>query len=1292
MIKTTKFYIVVFLTLVLARTPGFAQYNGGSGDGNHSSLLTLTSCPVPSTFYAYFGGSGDGANTNLNTNTACSTPPSQFFAYMGGNADGAAVKLHTLTSCSAPPTNYFAFMGGTNDGAAKAQLTLTTCGIPSQFYAYMGGAGDGFKADSIINCPTVPPVANFSASTTPICAGSSVTFTDLSTNVPSSWSWTFAGGTPGTSSVQNPTITYNTPGTYNVTLTATNAHGTNTLTMTGYITVNAIPAANAGPNVSICNGSSTTLNASGGTSYSWLPISGLSSATVANPVASPASTTTYTVTATSGGCSSTDAVLVTVNSVPTANAGTDATICNGASTVLTATGGTSYSWSPTTGLSSTTTASTTASPSITTTYTVTVTASGCSATDAVMVTVNPTPTANAGTDVTICNGTSTTLSASGGTSYSWTPAAGLSSTTINNPVASPSSTTSYTVTVTSGSCSSTDAVLVTVTPLPSANAGSDVSVCSGASTTLSASGGTSYSWSPATGLSSTTISNPVASPAGTTTYTVTVTNAGCSATDAVVVTVNSSLTANAGSDVSICSGSSASLNASGGASYSWSPSTGLSSSTVANPVAGPSVTTTYTVTVTSGSCSATDAVVVTVNALPTATISASGPTTFCPGDSVILTASTGASYLWSTTATSSAITVSSSGNYYVTVTDLNGCSATSAVVSVTVHPSFTATINPGGPTTFCQGGSVSLTASSGSDYLWSNGDTTQITTAAVSGTYSVTVSDIYGCAASAASITVTVNPNPPAPGISAGGNTNICIGDTVTLTSSPANSYLWSTGATSDSINVSTAGTYSVIAYNAFGCGTSSSGTTVNVDVPLADFSGSPLLVFTPTATVNFTSTTSGVPPYTYSWNFGDAGTSGLSTPNHTYGFIGYQTVSLTVTDSAGCSNTVTKPSYVEVEQLFPSWAMLTGTTLDLTGVSFIDAQTGIMSMTDGNCLISIDSGNTWSPLPTGNTEALTGTCIIPGNWFVTGVNGTILLSTNNGSSWTPFVTGTTETFNGSSFSSPTNGFAVGTNGTIQKYDGSSWTPESSGSPEHLNNVFALSSGEAIAVGDNQTILKYNGSSWSPQTSPLSFNIKDVRFSSLLNGYAAGTNGIILQTNDGGSTWNPSLTGVDIDFNSIEVAGPDSAWAAGTNGIVYTTVDSGSTWIRYSVGYPEDQDEIRVNQGKGHVTGQGGHGRNFGEHSAIATNITIENPASEFNVYPNPALDKFIIEVQVPDSDNLTIEIRDVNGQNLKTIVSSAISGKFSSEVSTENLSSGIYFIHFSQEKKSWVRKLIIVK
>jgi hypothetical protein len=180
------------------------------------------------------------------------------------------------------------------------------------------------------------------------------------------------------------------------------------------------------------------------------------------------------------------------------------------------------------------------------------------------------------------------------------------------------------------------------------------------------------------------------------------------------------------------------LTASGGTGYLWSTSATTSAITV-------TTSGTYTVTVTNSSgCADTESTAVTVNPLPTAIITAGGPTTFCQGGSVVLTATGGTNYLWSTSATTSAISVTTSGTYTVTVTNSIGCTDTEST-AVTVNPLPSAIITAGGPTSFCQGGSVVLTASGGTGYLWSTSATTDAIIAASSGDFSVIVTSEYGC-------------------------------------------------------------------------------------------------------------------------------------------------------------------------------------------------------------------------------------------------------------------------------------------------------------------------------------------------------------------------------------------------------------------------------------------------------------------------------------------------------------------------------------------------------------------
>ena len=272
---------------------------------------------------------------------------------------------------------------------------------------------------------------------------------------------------------------------------------------------------------------------------------------------SPTVETTYTASVTSeDGCVATDEVVVSINPLVTAIAGDDVTICIGESTTLTASGGESYLWS-----TGETSPSITVSPTTNTTYTVEVTsAEGCTDTDQVVVSINPEVVADAGADMAICSGDSATLTASGGGSYLWSTGETSASITV-----APTAETTYTVTVTSAEgCTDTDQVVVSINPEVVIDAGADVAICTGDSTTLTAtaSGEGAFLWSTGETTASITVS-----PTVETTYTASVTSEdGCVATDEVVVSINPRVTAIAGDDVTICIGESATLTASGGES------------------------------------------------------------------------------------------------------------------------------------------------------------------------------------------------------------------------------------------------------------------------------------------------------------------------------------------------------------------------------------------------------------------------------------------------------------------------------------------------------------------------------------------------------------------------------------------------------------------------------------------------------------------------------------------------------------------------------------------------------
>ena len=274
----------------------------------------------------------------------------------------------------------------------------------------------------------------------------------------------------------------------------------------------------------------------------------------------PQATTVYSVTVIdSEGISATANATVTVLPQAPANAGPDVAVCVGESSQLNGSGGVLYEWNPPLGLSNPQIANPIAAPASTTVYTLTVAdPNGCIGSDQMTLVVNPLPVADAGEDQSLCAGESVTLMASGGVVYSWSPATGLGNSQSGQTSASPLTTTLYTVTVTQNNgCTDTDSVTLTVLPAPSVNAGPDLTICAGQAENLNATGASEYSWSPPQGLTNPSVSNPTASPASTTTYTVTGTNdEGCSASDSMVLIVLSDFPfVSLPQDVTACLGS-----------------------------------------------------------------------------------------------------------------------------------------------------------------------------------------------------------------------------------------------------------------------------------------------------------------------------------------------------------------------------------------------------------------------------------------------------------------------------------------------------------------------------------------------------------------------------------------------------------------------------------------------------------------------------------------------------------------------------------------------------------------
>jgi len=440
----------------------------------------------------------------------------------------------------------------------------------------------------------------------PICPGQAAQVTLAATGA-ATYSW--APGTGLACSTCSSTIVLP-AATTTYTLIGTSTNGCRD-TVTTTVVVNTLPTVSTGTNQTICANHSATLGASGASTYLWSPATGLSCTTCANPVANPPITTVYTVKGTStNGCSATASVTVFVNAVPVSLLDSSTNICIGKSVSLpgTATGAVSYLWYPATGLSCTTCAIPFANPTVTTTYSeVTQAGNGCNDTAHIVVIVNTLPVISVGSQ-NVCAHIPTQVTATGAQTYVWSPAAGLSCSTCPAPYVNIGSNTAYTITGTDAhGCIDSTSVLFTVINRVPTSVGNGDSICQGTTVQLSASGGISYSWIPANGVSDPTGATPTATPNGSINYIVYIKENQCfTDTGIITVIVYPVPTVNAGANQTILDGQTVHLdvkNSPDVVSFSWSPTEWLSCTDCQSPSATPQKSTTYTVTVTGqGGC------------------------------------------------------------------------------------------------------------------------------------------------------------------------------------------------------------------------------------------------------------------------------------------------------------------------------------------------------------------------------------------------------------------------------------------------------------------------------------------------------------------------------------------------------------------------------------------------------------------------------------------------------------------------------------------------------------------
>jgi len=884
-----------------------------------SATMSVTGLSVASASWtSVFPGAAGAYNSFLSCTTGCTlttvTPTAVVMPYIdyqvsgtpntvcgGISKDTVRVYIVPGMSISITPTNAVVCSGGSPTVALTASVSG---GAPPYTYTWSSGGntnttgvGAGnytlFVQDTAASCPaiattvTVTPITTPSAPTvgsnSPLCAGQTLSLTATNSGG-TSWSWT--GPNSFTSTTQNPVISNASAlaaGVYSVTSSLSGCTGP---PGTGSIVVNAIPAAPVpGSNSPICTGQTLSLTANfvSGATYSWSGPNSFTS-TAQNPVitnVTAAAAGTYSVFVTVSGCPGPQATVnVTVNATPAAPvAGSNSPLCAGQTLNLTASviAGATYSWTGPNSFTSNIQNPSITNPTVTASgiYSVAATVTGCTGPfGTISVTINPIPAAPvAASNSPLCAGQTLSLTASviAGATYSWTGPNSFTSNVQNPTITNPTVTAggNYSVTATVNGCTGPAGIIsVTIYPIPAApTPGSNSPICSGQTLSLTANNmaGATYSWTgPNTFTSNVqnpTITNPTITASGT--YSVRATINGCTGPFGIVsVTIYPIPAApSAGSNSPLCAGQTLSLTAStmAGGTYSW---TGPNSFT--SNVQNPTIT---------------------------------NPT------------------------------VTASGIYSVAAT-VNGCKGPNGTISVTVNAIPAAPL-AGSNSPICAGQTLSLTAANmaGATYSWTGPNaftsglqnpTITNPTVTASGNYSVAAT-VNGCTGPFGIVSVTIYPIPAAP--SAGSNSPLCAGQTLSLTASnmAGATYSWTGPASYTSniqnpsitnVSLAAAGVYSVRA-TVNGC-TGPFGTisvTIN-PIPGAPVAGSN----SPLCSGQTLSLTAGtIAGATYSWTGPNTYTSNIQNPsitNPTVTASGIYSVAATVNGCTGPFGTISVTVY----------------------------------------------------------------------------------------------------------------------------------------------------------------------------------------------------------------------------------------------------------------------------------------------------------------------------------------------------------------------------------------------
>ncbi|MGD1046982.1 MAG: YCF48-related protein [Bacteroidota bacterium] len=400
-----------------------------------------------------------------------------------------------------------------------------------------------------------------------------------------------------------------------------------------------------------------------------------------------------------------------------------------------------------------------------------------------------------------------------------------------------------------------------------------------------------------------------------------------------------------------------------------------------------------------------------------------------------------------------------------------------------------------------------------------------------------------------------------------------------------------------------------------------------------------------------------------------------------------------------------------------PNWTLQTsGTTNNLSAISFADANNGTAVGDKGTILRTTNGGTNWTLQTSGTTNDLSAISFTDANTgTAVGSGGTILRTTNGGASWTSDSSGTTNSLTSVSFTDANTGTAIAiTDGTILRTTngGASWKRQQPDSAVELlygvsftnaNNGTAVGGGTGPDYGGKILHTTDGGVNWTSQSSGTTDNLYAVTFTDVTTGIAVGggtwfgnSGGTILRTTNGGSTWTRQTSGTTFDLHGVSFIDANTGTAVGDNGTILRTTNGGASWTSDSSGTMFNFRGVSFTDANtGTIVGNLGIILRTKESATSVENKQAEIPKN-FTLlqnYPNPFNPSTTISFNIPKRSNVSLKIFDLLGREVATIVSEEmLAGNHSKQWNAANMSSGIYFYRLYAGSFTETKKFVLLK